>query len=204
LAEGAGVDAMRHLEQVVLAISARDKAPVVVCFDDFDTSIASRRAGTEYTVNSQLLESYFQFTADSGGFKTSCGSLAALIMTGNDFTDMRASLLRPGRAEFYTHAVSFDEKTVIVTAMFAGADDKVIKTLVKAHAHEPVAFFHDLKTLLLNEDLDALYRQHGLNIAAINEAMAARDGNIDMTRIKTLAAQAATAKAGSFLNFGRV
>ena len=200
--EGASVEVMRHLELVGRTYAERDNAVPVFCFEDFDTSIVARRPGVEYTVNSQLLESYFQFIADTDGFTTSTGERMPIFMTGNDFSDMRSPLLRPGRAEFFTFAPNLEEKTAIVASMFPGADDKAIKALVKAHANEPVAFFHGLQVGLLNDTIDALMASHRFDITAVVGALTEHRPVIDMAQVKLLAAQAATAKAGSFLNLG--
>src|SRR5262249_41316731 len=53
--ENAGPAALTRLGEVVLALTAHEGRPLVICLDDFDLSIAARLGSTEYTVDSQLL-----------------------------------------------------------------------------------------------------------------------------------------------------
>src|SRR5262249_15129879 len=131
--ENAGPAALTRLADVVLAITAQEGRPLMICLDDFDLSIAARLSSTEYTVDSQLLTTALQHLADTGALKTAQGATVPIVMTGNDFTPMRSSLLRPGRATFFEHALGLDEKCEIVARILGESDAKGVRRLVMAH-----------------------------------------------------------------------
>src|SRR5262249_13219824 len=106
--ENAGPAALTRLGEVVLALTAQEGRPLMICLDDFDLSIAARLGSTEYTVDSQLLTNALQHLSDTGALKTAQGHAVPIVMTGNDFTTMRSSLLRSGRALFFDYAPGFD------------------------------------------------------------------------------------------------
>ena len=197
--ENASVVAVKRVAEFVLWITAREKRPIAVCLDDFDLSIVNRLGSTEYTVDSQLLTGELQHLADTGGIRTAQGVPVPIFLTGNDFTSMRGSLLRPGRAEFYEHTLSFDEKVAIVSRILETADRKAVAALVSAHRKEPVAFFSQLRMRALDEDLDTLIAHYGLNFEAIERELQDVGGRIDMGRLQKLAAAVASGRAKSFL-----
>jgi hypothetical protein len=189
--ENAGPAALTRLSELVLAITAQERRPVAICLDDFDLSIAARLRSTEYTVDSQLLTGALQHLSDTGAFKTAQGSSVPIVMTGNDFTPMRSSLLRPGRAVFFEHALSLDEKCEIVARIFGVSDAKGVRRLVSAHRKQPIAFFAELRSQALDEDLNLLIRHYGLNIDALEPRVRDFASVADFARLQTLATAAA-------------
>jgi len=205
--ENAGVEALERLSEAVRLISQQHRRPLLVLFDDFDLSSVARLAATEYTVNSQLLTQYFQFIADTGALRTADGLSAPIVMTGNDFTPMRSSLLRPGRADFFSFAPSFDEKVAIVAALLAIPDRTAVRPLVWEHRHEPIAFFAALKTSLSDQTLDAVIAKHGLDVPAIQNVLTDTSQRpADLAHVRALALRAANAGAvpQNFLTTARV
>jgi hypothetical protein len=154
--ENAGAAALAQLGEPVRAITAREGRPLAVLLDDFDLSSAARLGSTEYTVNSQILTAALQHLADTGALKTAQGWPVPIVMTGNDYTAMRGSLLRPGRAVFFDHAVGFDEKCEIVERILPTSDPKSVRQLVRAYRKEPISFFAQLPSLALDEEVEAL------------------------------------------------
>jgi hypothetical protein len=104
---------------------------------------------------------------------------------------MRSSLLRPGRAEFFEHALGLDEKCEIVASILGASDAKSVRRLVSVHRKQPLAFFVELRSRALDEDLNVLIRSCGLNIDAIEDRLPDLASFGDFARLQQLAAEAA-------------
>jgi ATPase family associated with various cellular activities (AAA) len=196
--ENAGSAALARLAEAVLAITAREGRPLVICLDDFDLSIAARLSETQYTVDTQLLTGALQHLADTGALRTANDFSVPIIMTGNDFTNMRSSLLRPGRALFFEYAPSFEEKCAIIAKIF-GVRDADVRGLVAAHRKQPIAFFAELRSHALDEDLDLLIQKYGLNLRAIESHVRAFSGAGDLAQLHKRAAAALARGAKNYL-----
>lgn len=197
--ENAGPVALARLGEVVRDITAREGRPMAICISDFDLSTATRQDSTQYTVNSQLLIGAFQHLADTGTLGTAQGQTVPLLMTGNDFTLMRSSLLRPGRAVVFEHALDLDETCEIVAGIFGASDPKSVHGLVSAHRKQPIAFFAALRSRALDEKLNVPIAKHGLNIAAIERELNDTANLIDLDQLQKLAAEAAASRARNYL-----
>ena len=196
--ENAGVAALEHIGRAAHAISAREKRPMMIVLDDFDLSSVARLERTEYTVSSQLLCGYLQFIADTGALRTAAGVPMPIVMTGNDFTPLRASLLRPGRATYFEHQPTFDEKCEIVGTLLQCTDTRAVRGLVKAYRDQPIAFFAQLKTAAHDALLNQLISRHGFDVARIEAALPSA-ASIDVTHLHTLAARAAVNRPLNFI-----
>jgi hypothetical protein len=197
--ENAGPAALTRLGEAVLAITAREERPIVICLDDFDLSIAARLSSTEYTVDSQLLVGALQHLADTGALRTAQGYAVPIVMTGNDFTPMRSSLMRAGRAVFFEHMLDFDEKCEIVARILGATDAKSVRALVSAQRKQPIAFFVELRSRALDEDLNLLLAHYGLNIGALESQLHDSGSVVDFARLQKLAAAAAARGPKNFL-----
>ncbi len=197
--ENAGAAALARVGEAVLAITAREKRPILVLLDDGDLSIAARLASTEYTVDSQLLTGALQHLADTGTLRTAQGCMVPIVMTGNNFSPMRSSLLRPGRAVFFEHVLGFDEKCEIVARILGTSDRKGVRRLVSAYREEPIALFATLPSLALDDALDALITRYGLSIDAIESQLSNLDSSVDFVHLQKLAAAAVASRAKSYL-----
>jgi len=120
-------------------------------------------------------------------------------MTGNNFNPMRSSLLRPGRAVFFEHALGFNEKCEIVGRILGTSDAKAVRGLVSAYRKEPIAFFVELRSHALDEDLNTLITQHGLSIGAIESELNGLRRTLDVARLQRLAAAAGASRAKNYL-----
>ncbi len=195
--ENAGVAALERIGSIAHAISAREGRPLALVLDDFDLSSVARLERVEYTVSSQLLTQHLQFIADTGALRTAAGVSIPIVMTGNDFTPLRASLLRPGRATFFQHQPSFEEKCASVGALFPSLDPRALRALLKAHRDQPIAFFADLKTHTHDHTIDALIQTHGLDVPRLEAALTSAPP-LDPTALYSLAAHAAANRASNF------
>jgi hypothetical protein len=197
--ENSGPAALTRLGETVHAITAREGRQIVIALPDFDLGIAARLASTEYTVDSQLLTGALQHLADTGALRTAQGCAVPIVMTGNNFSPMRSSLLRPGRAVFFEHVLGFDEKCEIVGKILGTSDHKRVRRLVSAYREEPIAFFATLRSLALDDDLDALITRYGFNIDAIESQLSNLDSAVDFVHLQKLAAAAVASRAKSYL-----
>jgi hypothetical protein len=197
--ENAGPAALTRLGETVHAITAREGRQIVISLPDFDLGIAARLASTEYTVDSQLLTGALQHLADTGTLRTAQGCVVPIVMTGNNFSTMRSSLLRPGRAVFFQHVLSLDEKCEIVGRILDTSDQKRVRQLVSAYQKEPIAFFAALRSHALDDDLDLLITRYGLNIDAIETQLRNLGSSVDFVHLQKLAAAAAASRARSYL-----
>lgn len=133
--------------------------PVAIVADDLDLGIISNEADTGRTVNSNLLVQRLQSLADGDDIRNADGSRVAIIVTGNDWSHIRASLFRDGRATWYEHMPSPDEIAALAVNMLkpGTADDRrLVLKLARRYRHESVAFWSALRTSLINDLLDAL------------------------------------------------
>jgi hypothetical protein len=201
--ENACSDAIERVKTAIVATTAalEPPRPIVWLLDDFDLSSAARLQRTEYTVNAQLLTGALQHILDMGGLRTAQGLRVPMILTGNDFIPLRASLLRPGRARFYEHSVTFEEKCDMVHSLFNPNEHehKTVRWLVKAYRDEPIAFFAELYARLADASLDAIIDHHGLNIEAIETEIADLHGKFDLSALPALAAQAIRERPTNYL-----
>ena len=152
---GAGREALAAHETAAVEITRATRRPLAVLIDDFDLSIAGMRQGVEYNVDSQLLICDLQFIADRRErWATVTGDTIPLFFTVNECSVLRESLVRAGRADFYSHILAFDEICTIVARLFGLDDREQVRAIVAAHREEPIAFYVALKTALLNEAID--------------------------------------------------
>jgi len=197
--ENAGPEALTRLGEAVHAITAHEERPILICLDDFDLSIAARLGSTEYTVDTQLLTGALQHLADTGALRTAQGCAVPIVMTGNNFSPMRSSLLRPGRAEFFEHALDLDEKCEIVARILGTNNATSVRRLVSPHRKEPIAFFADLPSRALDEKLNFLIARHGLNIAAIENELNDVRNSLDIDYLRKLAAEVVACRAKNYI-----
>ena len=169
-AEGAPVVGFKRLEAFIKSITGETGGAIALVFDDFELT-AGRESHVETTINQQLLVGSWQRLLDGRGMEASYGVPVPFICTGNSFDTMRASAIRVGRCEIFTHTISLPEKTAMVAALMPLVAEKSVRALVKAHANRPIAFFHDLHQRVMDEGLDALIDQHGLAFSALDRAV---------------------------------
>lgn len=190
-------DFMRH----IVGQSAARKQRFCVVADDFDLSIVGIDDKTGKTINSNLVGQRLQALADTGEYRNWDGSGIPVIFTGNDFTHFRASLFRDGRATWFTHAPSHDEKTQIAFHLLRPRtleERKLVEKLARTYRNEAVAFWQSVKNDLNKARLDEII---GLGLPDVDaaEAELAKPRPIDVQRLVAVATSRAKAKALSFL-----
>lgn len=133
--------------------------PVAIIADDLDLGIISAEADTGRTINSNLLVQRLQSLADGDDIRNADGTRIAIIVTGNDWSHVRPSLFREGRATWYEHAPTPDDIAAVALNLFKPrtADDRrLVLKLARRYHHESVAFWSAVRTSLNNDLIDAL------------------------------------------------
>ena len=199
--EGASVEALDAIIEEIVRISLREDRLIALILEDADLGIMVRDNKTEGTVNSQLVMQRLQFIAsNSNVLLNGRGLPVPMFITGNDFSMMRSSLFRPGRAVFYTHAPTLEEKQAIVSSFFptkSPEGKKQIDGLVTDYSDQPVSFFNDLRSRIDDDHLDSLIAEHGLNLTAIEEAASP---SLNLNMLRSAAERLAANRAENFID----
>lgn len=199
--EGGATEVLDRLLAAVVASSEQHRMPHVIVADDIDCSIITTDAKTGRTVNSDLLTQRLQHLADTKRPRNFDGTGLALIFTGNDFSQMRASLLRDGRATIYTHVPTLDEKIEIAFATFqpqGSGERRLIEKLVRRYRHQPVAFLRSLRNDLDRQRLDELLATRFPTASEAQSRLTA-PLQLDATRLWSLAKARTGNRARNFL-----
>ncbi|MCH9808481.1 MAG: hypothetical protein K0U74_12170 [Alphaproteobacteria bacterium] len=198
--EGGATRTLDAFMEDVVRFSHKNKLRMTVNMEDFDLSIASKATNMTFTINAHLLTQRVQHIADTREFKNFDECSIPFIFTGNDF-QMRESLFRPGRATWFTHAPSADEKGQVAHHMLqprTQAQRKLIDQLVRTYANEPVSFWTSLKNDLFKTRLDQLITEAMPDPAQV-EAELRRPLPLDRTTLQKLAKERSTTRATRFL-----
>lgn len=175
--------------------------PVAIVADDLDLSIISTDADTGRTVNSNLLVQRLQSLADGNDIRNADGTRIALIITGNDWSYIRPSLFRDGRAIWYEHTPTPDEIAALAVNLFKPrtADDRrLVLKLARRYRHESVAFWSAVRISLNNDLLDALIAS-GVTDATALKVELHRPRPLEPGKLLGLARKHATRRRLSFL-----
>jgi hypothetical protein len=177
------------------------KLRIAIVADDFDLSISAADSQTGKTINSLLVTHQLQQLADTQEPRNFDDSGMPIIFTGNNFTTMRTSLFRDGRAMWHTHRPSLDDKLVIAFQIFnprSFEDRRVIERLVRTYRDESVAFWRALHNDLMTDRLDDIISRSLPDVAAA-EAEFRRPVSIDPAKLTKLASTRAKTRPMSFL-----
>ncbi|MBS0235546.1 MAG: AAA family ATPase [Proteobacteria bacterium] len=144
-------DAQRH--------SQRHHELVVLVADDLDLGIISADASTGRTVNSNLLVQRLQSFADGDDGRNFDGTRIALIVTGNDWSKVRASLFRDGRATWHEHAPAPEDIADFALDLFKPRSEderRFIRKLARRYRHESIAFWTAVANSMRTDLIDGL------------------------------------------------
>lgn len=160
--EGYSVEVLHDLMTDLVRWSHVNRRSICVMLDDFDLSTANAGDDVGKTVNSQLLVNEFMSLADKRHLHRTAFGNIGFIVTVNDATGMRESLHRLGRAVWYDHAPTDEDKANIAWAILApqtSAERDVVAALVRRHRRQPVAFWkalaHRIQALHAKQLLEA-------------------------------------------------
>jgi ATPase family associated with various cellular activities (AAA) len=175
--EGASVETLHAVLAECVWYSALNNVRIVITLDDFDLSTANP-GDASHTINSQLLTKEFMALADERHrYRNVDGSNIGFIVTVNDASRMRESLTRSGRADWYDHVPSPEDKANIAFAILdpkTSAQRDLVKALVHKNKCQPVSFWKALYHGMQSEQARNLIKDGMPNAAVIDEAYGKR------------------------------
>ena len=203
--EGGATAILDELIADMEAQSHRRAAPIVIVLNDFDLGIINLGKDTGHTVNTGLLIGQLQHYADNTHLgRNADGSAIGFIVTGNDFSHVRASLFRDRRATLYTHAPTADERLRIAVHVLkpeGGAELRLVEKLFRTYRDQSIAFWHALRDDLDAKRLDQIIGDEPFDELSIAEAelALAHPKPLDPAELWALAKTRATTRPTSFL-----
>jgi ribulose bisphosphate carboxylase small subunit len=159
---------LRYRETAEL-IKVRGKMCVLM-INDLDAGAGRFDEGTQYTVNTQLVNATLMNIADNptdvqlpGSYDSTPLRRVPIIVTGNDFSTLYAPLIRDGRMEKFYWEPSRDDKVGIVGGIFAedGLSPQAIEELVDTFGHQAIDFFSALRSRIYDEQIRQFIHQTG-------------------------------------------
>ncbi|MEO0409986.1 MAG: AAA family ATPase, partial [Cyanobacteria bacterium P01_A01_bin.135] len=143
----------------------------VVMINDLDAGAGRFDAGTQYTVNTQLVNATLMNIADNptnvqlpGSYDENPVRRVPIIVTGNDFSTLYAPLVRDGRMEKFYWQPDHRDRLGIVGGIFApdGLPEAVVAQLLEAFAGQSIDFFGALRARIYDEEV-----RHFINTVGI-------------------------------------
>jgi ribulose bisphosphate carboxylase small subunit len=156
---------LRYRETAEL-IKVRGKMCVLM-INDLDAGAGRFDEGTQYTVNTQLVNATLMNIADNptdvqlpGSYDATPLHRVPIIATGNDFSTLYAPLIRDGRMEKFYWEPDRDDKIGIVGGIFSedGLSQREIEQLVDTFLNQSIDFFSALRSRIYDEQIrDFIY-----------------------------------------------
>lgn len=160
---------LRYREAAEL-IRVRGKMAVLM-INDLDAGAGRVDAGTQYTVNTQLVNATLMNIADNptnvqlpGSYDDTPLHRVPIVVTGNDFATLYAPLVRDGRMEKFYWEPSREDKIGIVGGMFSedGLSPQDVTTLVDHFLDQSVDFYGALRSRLFDEQIEEFIDRVGI------------------------------------------
>ncbi len=151
---------LRYRETAEL-IKVRGKMCVLM-INDLDAGAGRFDEGTQYTVNTQLVNATLMNIADNptdvqlpGSYDSTPLHRVPIIVTGNDFSTLYAPLIRDGRMEKFYWEPDRDDKVGIVKGIFEpdGLSQKEVEQLVDTFVNQSIDFFSALRSRIYDEQI---------------------------------------------------
>ncbi|MBU7587479.1 MAG: ribulose bisphosphate carboxylase small subunit [Nostoc sp. TH1S01] len=159
---------LRYRETAEL-IKVRGKMCVLM-INDLDAGAGRFDEGTQYTVNTQLVNATLMNIADNptdvqlpGSYDANPIRRVPIIVTGNDFSTLYAPLIRDGRMEKFYWEPNRDDKVGIVGGIFApdGLSKREVEQLVDTFPNQSIDFFSALRSRIYDEQIRDFIHQVG-------------------------------------------
>ena len=161
---------LRYRETAEL-IRVRGKMCVLM-INDLDAGAGRFDEGTQYTVNTQLVNATLMNIADNptnvqlpGSYDSTPLHRVPIIVTGNDFSTLYAPLVRDGRMEKFYWEPDRDDKVGIVNGIFA--EDKLssqqVEQLVDTFINQSIDFFSALRSRIYDEQISNFIHKVGFD-----------------------------------------
>jgi ribulose bisphosphate carboxylase small subunit len=160
---------LRYREAAEL-IRVRGKMAVLM-INDLDAGAGRVDAGTQYTVNTQLVNATLMNIADNptnvqlpGSYDDTPLHRVPIVVTGNDFATLYAPLVRDGRMEKFYWEPSREDKIGIVSGIFSedGLSAQDAATLVDHFLDQSVDFYGALRSRLFDEQIEVFIQRVGV------------------------------------------
>jgi ribulose bisphosphate carboxylase small subunit len=161
---------LRYRETAEL-IKVRGKMCVLM-INDLDAGAGRFDEGTQYTVNTQLVNATLMNIADNptdvqlpGSYDSTPLHRVPIIVTGNDFSTLYAPLIRDGRMEKFYWEPNRDDKIGIVGGIFSedGFSKQDIEKLVSEFPNQAVDFYSALRSRIYDEQIRGFIHNKGVD-----------------------------------------
>jgi ribulose bisphosphate carboxylase small subunit len=144
----------------------------VLMINDIDAGAGRVDSGTQYTVNTQLVNATLMNIADNptnvqlpGSYDSEPLPRVPIIVTGNDFGTLYAPLVRDGRMDKFYWEPNREDRLEIVTGIFTpdGLTRGQIEQLVSKFEGQSIDFFSALRASIYDEQILAFIEQTGFD-----------------------------------------
>lgn len=161
---------LRYREAAEL-IRVRGKMAALM-INDLDAGAGRFDEGTQYTVNTQLVNATLMNIADNptnvqlpGSYDATPLHRVPIIVTGNDFSTLYAPLIRDGRMQKFFWEPDREDKIGIVSGIFSedGLSSSEIEQLVDTFLNQSIDFFSALRSRIYDEQILQFIYQVGLD-----------------------------------------
>ncbi len=156
-------------------IKVRGRMAVLV-INDIDAGAGRFDRGTQYTVNTQLVNATLMNIADNptnvqlpGSYDSTPLPRIPIILTGNDLSTLYAPLVRDGRMDKFYWVPTREDKIEIVTGIFAPDNiaPRDITDLVDRFSDQAVDFFAAMRARIYDEQIRDFIHKIGLDRVAM-------------------------------------
>jgi ribulose bisphosphate carboxylase small subunit len=143
----------------------------VLVINDLDAGAGRFDSGTQYTVNTQLVNGTLMNIADNptnvqlpGSYDERPIQRIPILVTGNDFSTLYAPLIRDGRMVKFYWEPDRQDRIGIVGGIFAGdrLSPTEIEQLVDAYPDQSIDFFSALRSRIYDEQIQYFIHEIGL------------------------------------------
>jgi SpoVK/Ycf46/Vps4 family AAA+-type ATPase len=144
----------------------------VLMINDLDAGAGRFDSGTQYTVNTQLVNATLMNIADNptnvqlpGSYDATPLPRIPIIVTGNDFSTLYAPLIRDGRMDKYYWHPTREDKIGIVVGIFApdGLGKEEITRLVDRFPEQAIDFYGAMRSRMYDEQVRQYIQQVGID-----------------------------------------
>ena len=161
---------LRYREAAEL-IKVRGKMAVLM-INDLDAGAGRFDQGTQYTVNTQLVNGTLMNIADNptdvqlpGSYDSTPLPRVPIIVTGNDFSTLYAPLIRDGRMEKFFWEPNREDKIGVVEGIFSedGLPRREIEQLVDTFPNQAIDFFSALRSRVYDQQIREFIHKIGID-----------------------------------------
>ncbi|MEA5581369.1 ribulose bisphosphate carboxylase small subunit [Nodularia harveyana UHCC-0300] len=165
---------LRYRETAEL-IKVRGKMCVLM-INDLDAGAGRFDEGTQYTVNTQLVNATLMNIADNptdvqlpGSYDSTPLHRVPIIVTGNDFSTLYAPLIRDGRMEKFYWEPDRDDKVGIVGGIFEsdGLSPREVERLVDTFPQQSIDFYSALRSRIYDEQVRDFIHKVGFEAVSL-------------------------------------